>query len=96
MEKLIHLGSQLFPASEVQAVGNVRQERCGDYTFYYIVNVYLKGNRMAKWEGNRCNKTTPDWNVDCKKQADELRSSIINLAWPDLQVIDYTPTSEGD
>jgi hypothetical protein len=96
MQKLIHLDSLLFPASDVQAISNVEQEWHGDYLFFYTITVYLADCRIAKWKSDRCNKTTPDWNVGCKKQADEFRSGIINSVWPDLQIIDYTPISEGD
>ena len=96
MEKLIHLDSLLFPVSNVQAISDVEQEWHGDYMFFHTVTVYLSDGRMAKWKGDRCNKTIPDWNVGCKKQADELRASIINSVWPDLQIIDFQATSEGD
>jgi len=93
--RLIHLGSQLFPVNEIQAVSDVEEEWCGTDFFFYVLTVFLKGDRVVTWKSDRCNRTTPSYNARLKRQAICLRTSIIEAAWPDSQIIDCTPTKEG-
>jgi hypothetical protein len=86
--KLLQLGNHFFPASEIQLISSVREEDHNDYLFYYIINVQLKGGRVLKWQSKRCNRTTPDWNVHCMKQAQEVRFKLRMLAWPDAECVD--------